>query len=94
VLEQRLTSLEASYIDHETEYSNHLSELEALHVEHLTDDSDPRLAVLEKALVNLVAWRPGMEGVLDDVRLHVKKIDSKCDRVVFDNSPPSTGLLP
>ena len=92
VLEQRLVSLEASYIDRDTEYSNRLSELEALRVEHLTDDSDPRLAAL--ALADLSAWRPDMEGVLDDVRLRVEKIDSKCDRVVFDNMPPSDGLLP
>jgi hypothetical protein len=85
-------SLEASYIDRDTEYSNRLSELEALCVEHLTNDSDPRLVALEKALADLAAWLLGMEGVLDDVRLHVEKIESKCDQVVFDNTPPSIGL--
>jgi hypothetical protein len=33
------------------------------------------------------------KGVLDDVRLRVEKIDSKCDRVVFNNMPHNAGLL-
>jgi hypothetical protein len=92
-LEQRLASLEASYVDRDTEYANRLSELESLRVAHLADDGENRMAALEKSMADLAAWRPDMEGVLDDVRLRVEKIDSKCDRVVFDNTPHSVGLL-
>jgi hypothetical protein len=68
MLEQRLSSLEASYIDRDTEYSNRLSELEALRIEHITDDNNLRVAALEKALTDLAAWCSDMEGMLDDVR--------------------------
>jgi hypothetical protein len=92
-LEQRLATLEASYVDRDTEHSNRLNELEAIRIAHMTDDNDERVATLEKATAELAAWRPDMEGVLEDVRCQVEKINSKCDRMVFDNTPHSIGLL-
>lgn len=34
-----------------------------------------------------------MEGIMDDVKLWVQKLDSKCDRVAFDLMPHNIGLL-
>jgi hypothetical protein len=39
--------------------------LESSRVLHVKDESDPRVAALEKATVDLAAWRPNMEGMLD-----------------------------
>ncbi|CAD6267782.1 unnamed protein product [Miscanthus lutarioriparius] len=93
-MEQRLSSLEASYVDRDTEYTNRINEFESLRVADMTDDRDARVAALEKATTEFAAWRPDMEGVLDDVWLRVEKIDSKCDLVVFDKMPHRSGLLP
>jgi spermidine/putrescine-binding protein len=57
-LEQQLTTLEASYVDRDTEFSNRFTELEALRVAHMTYDSDEREAALKKAMADLTAWRP------------------------------------
>jgi hypothetical protein len=46
-------------------------------------------------IVDLEAWRPDMEGILDDVKLWVDKLDPKHAQVVFDTLPHSgSPLLP
>jgi hypothetical protein len=50
----------------------------------MTNDSDERVAALEKATAELTAWRPDMEGILEDVWRQVDK---------RDNIPHSVGLL-
>jgi hypothetical protein len=90
-VEQRLTSLEANYADRDAEYSDRFHELEALRVAHMTDESDLRVAALEKETAELKAWRPGVEGFMDDVKLQVQKLNSKSDCMVFNAMPPSAG---
>ncbi|CAD6270442.1 unnamed protein product [Miscanthus lutarioriparius] len=92
-IEQRLTSLEASYIDCDTDYSQHIAELEKLHLATTKDERNARVAALDKATADLASWHPDMEGVVDDVRLQVQKLDSKYDRAVFDSLPQCAGLL-
>ena len=92
-IEQRLTSLEASYIDCDTDYSQHIAELEKLHLATTKDERNARVAALDKATADLAAWRPDMEGVVDDICLQVHKLDSKYDYTGFDSLPLSTGLL-
>ncbi|CAD6218216.1 unnamed protein product [Miscanthus lutarioriparius] len=92
-IEQRLTTLEANYIDRDADYSQRISDLEALQAAPKSEEHDSRVVALEKATADLAAWRPDMEGLVDDVRLQVQKLDSKCDRMVFDTMPHGRGLM-
>jgi hypothetical protein len=83
-IEQGLTSLEARYIDHDANYSQRISNLEAHRLDHMKDERDACVAALKSATAELAAWRPDMEGIVDDVKLWVEKVNSKCDRMVFD----------
>ena len=70
-IEPRLITLEANYIDRDADYSKCITDLEALHVAHMTDERDTRMAALEKAIMDLEVWRPNMEGIVDDMKLWV-----------------------
>ncbi|CAD6255166.1 unnamed protein product [Miscanthus lutarioriparius] len=93
-VEQRLASLEASYVDRDADYSQRISELEAIRVTQIKDERDARVAALESTAADLAAWRPGVEGLLDDVRLQVQKLGVKCDRAVFDTMSHQPGIIP
>ena len=43
---------------------------------------------------DLASWRPGVDGVLDDVRIAVKKLEKSHDRDMFDAMSHGPGLLP
>jgi len=59
-----LATLEASYIDHGTEFSKHLSNLQALHIGHNEDIDGDRVATLEVATANFTMWRPRVDNLL------------------------------
>lgn len=81
-VEQRLASLEANYVD-----------LEAARAVDAAAGHDVRVAALEKATADLAAWRPGMEGLLDDIKLEVQKLTRPRDRQVFDAMSHQPGIL-
>jgi hypothetical protein len=78
-VKQRLASLEANYVDRDTEYAQRTTDLEAVHATDVKDERHARVATLEKATADLAAWRPDMEGVLDDIRLEVQKFTNPRD---------------
>lgn len=49
--------------------------------------------MLEQTTAELAAWRPGMEGMLDDVWLQVQKFTNPRDRNVFDAMSHHPGIL-
>jgi hypothetical protein len=51
------------------------------------------VAPLEVAATDFAAWKPGVDGLLDDVRLVVQKLEKTHERAVFDEMPLNTGLL-
>jgi chromosome segregation ATPase len=91
-VESRVATLEASYVDRDTEFNNRLRSLEALRVGAVKDESDDRLATLEKATKELCAWRPDVDGVLDDIRISVQKMAKTHARAMFDEMPPSASV--
>ena len=91
-VESRVATLEASYTDHDAEFNNRLRSLEALRGGAVTADRNDRLAILEKATKELCAWRPDVDGVLDDIRISVQKMAKTHARAVFDETPPSTSV--
>jgi hypothetical protein len=86
--------LEANYIDRDAEFTQRLNELEYLRVDNGYTKRDDRMAQLEAATADLESWRPGVDGVLDDVRNAVKKLEKSRARDVFDAMSHGPGLLP
>jgi hypothetical protein len=89
----RIASLEANYADRDAEFSKRLAHLEALRVDPTKDAHGGRVAPLEVAAADFAAWKPGVDGLLDDVRLVVQKLEKTHERAVFDEMPLNTGLL-
>jgi uncharacterized coiled-coil protein SlyX len=59
-IEQRLSSLEANYVDHDTDYAQCIADLEAVRAVEAKVSHDARVAAVEKATADLAAWRPDM----------------------------------
>jgi hypothetical protein len=89
----RLATLEASYTDRDAKFTNRISELEALRVSPTQDDRD-RVVTIEAATADLTSWRPGVEGMLDDVCIAVRKLEKSRERELFDEMSHGPGLLP
>jgi hypothetical protein len=45
------------------------------------------LDVLERAATSFEDWRPGVDGIVDDIRLEVRKLSKLCERSVRERSP-------
>jgi hypothetical protein len=67
----RHATLEANYADHDAKFSKRLSHLEALRVGPIKDMHSDRVATLEAMAADFAVWRPGVDGLLDDVRIAV-----------------------
>ena len=67
-IEQRLASLEASFADG---HDHRLTTLETSNDVTVKLEFDPRVAALEKVSTDLAVWRPGIDGVLDDIQKDV-----------------------
>lgn len=65
---QRLTSLEARYVDRDTEFNKCLVDLETLYVAHIKDEHDDRVATLEAATTELASWCPEVDNVLNNIK--------------------------
>lgn len=78
-VESRLVSIEANYADRDAEFSKRLFELERLHVAPIQGARDDRVAQLESSL--------------EDVRLHVQKLEKRRDRELFDEMSHGPGIL-
>jgi hypothetical protein len=63
-VEHCLASLETSLAD---DHAHRLTDLESSRDTAIKQEYDPRVAALEKVLADLEAWRPGVDGVLDDI---------------------------
>jgi hypothetical protein len=88
-----LATLEANYADCDAEFSKRLAHLEALRVGPYKDVHGDQMATLEAAAADFAAWRPGVDGLLDDVRITVQKLEKSRDRAVFDEMPLNSGIL-
>jgi hypothetical protein len=49
---------------------------------------------LEAMAADLTSWCPGVDGVLDDVRIAMKKLEKSHDRDMFDAMSHGPSLLP
>jgi hypothetical protein len=67
----RHATLETNYADHDAKFIKRLSHLEALHVGPIKDMYSDRVATLEATAADFAVWRPGVDGLLDDVRIAV-----------------------
>ena len=54
---------------------------------------DGRLKIIEKVMGGLEEWRQDAEGVLDDMRLKVLKLNKAWDRSVVEQSSSALGLI-
>lgn len=68
-------------------------DLDSLCVLEICDERDDRVSALEEVAAELVAWRSGVDGYLDDVRLELKRLSKHWDKVVYDSSVVQPGVL-
>jgi len=64
-----------------------------IRITEATQRQDDRLKSLEAAAGGLETWRQDAEGVLDDMRLKVLKINKQLDRSMIEQSSSGPGLL-
>lgn len=74
-IENHMASVEACYTDRDAEFNNRLATLEALRVITNKDLLDDRVSMLEKAMAELSSWKPEADGILDNVRIAVRKLE-------------------
>jgi hypothetical protein len=43
--------------------------------------------VMEKVTASPEDWQPGIEGMVDDIKLEVRKINKHMEQIVIDQSP-------
>jgi hypothetical protein len=88
-LTKRLTDLDLSWerriTDSELRQSSLISEVE--------QRQEKLVATVVQATGALESWRHDAEGKMDDLKLKMSKLTKYMDRSVFDNSPPSIGLI-
>jgi hypothetical protein len=51
------------------------------------------VTVLEKAVADFKEWRPKVDGIIDDLKLIVKKLNLHYERAAFDQSTSAPGIL-
>jgi hypothetical protein len=83
-VEKRLADLEVTNSARLSDYSQRLSSLEDNRVSAVKLMADPRIAAIEKVTADLASWRPGVDGVLDDIHKDVTRLVHSLDRQVFD----------
>lgn len=89
-IRKRLADLESAPVDpHAAAVESRIASLEA----HIKDERNDRVATLEAAAKELSSWRPEVEGVLDDVRIAVRKLQKDRDREVFDEMSRASGIF-
>jgi hypothetical protein len=76
-----------------TPTAQRIADLEAGCAGNAKDGRDTRVTGLEKATADLLAWRPDMEGVLDDIKLEVQKFTNPRDHQVFDAMSHHLGIF-
>ncbi|WVZ88489.1 hypothetical protein U9M48_035006 [Paspalum notatum var. saurae] len=58
-----------------------------------TRSHEERVGALEHAAAVFDEWRPGMEGMVDDIKLEVNKLSKHWERAVLDKPLDSKGVL-
>jgi hypothetical protein len=86
VLDQRLGALESGVTVVDPAFEQRLADLESLRLAQIRFERDERMSKLEAAVPEFTSWRQD-KGVIDNLRLKVKKLDSHWDRAVFDTMP-------
>jgi hypothetical protein len=51
-----------------------LAAIESNHVTISDDDCDARVTAMETVAADMNAWRPELEGIIDDLRTQVQKV--------------------
>jgi hypothetical protein len=51
--------------------------------------SGERVSKIEKVAASFEDWQPAVEGLLDDVKLEIRKLNKHLERVVLDHAPSS-----
>ena len=89
-------SVEQHIIESETCLDGCITDLEACLNSILTESEcrqDGCLKIIEKVMGGLEEWRQDAEGVLDDMRLKVLKLNKAWDRSVVEQSSSAPGLI-
>lgn len=55
---------------------------------------DVQVDALERAAASLEDWRPEMQGMVDDIRLEVRKLSKHWERMVLNRLPPLLETTP
>jgi len=90
---KRIATLESACVNNEAAISKRLEAIESNRMCISDDDCDARVTALETVAADVNAWRPKLEGIVDDLRLKVQKVSMPYDRTVFDTSSEQPGLM-
>jgi len=62
-------------------------------IDDLRVSQDARVSIVEKAAADLADWRPGGDGVVDDLQLAVKKLNLHYEHAAFEHSSSAPGII-
>ncbi|WVZ81560.1 hypothetical protein U9M48_028917 [Paspalum notatum var. saurae] len=99
-LDRRLSDLDSKldqrFVDCDAHLDQRLSDLDSKwerQLEEFSTAHDKRVSRIESVAASLEDWRPEVEGMVDDVRLHVIKLSKLCERAAVEHPINMTGVL-
>jgi hypothetical protein len=85
----------AHFDEHVSDLEHHMNELELIRLYEIRDERDERVSALEAIAADLEAWRPGVDGFIDDTRLKMLRLTKQWDRAMLETpAPPVLPVLP
>lgn len=90
-LSKRFDEIDSQFVDHESKIDARLQERDTEWERKLVDlrgAHDARVSALEQAAGSFDEWRPDIEGMVDDIRLELGKLNKHWGRALLDRPPP------
>ncbi|CAD6334022.1 unnamed protein product [Miscanthus lutarioriparius] len=82
----------AHFDERVSDLEHRMNELELIRLYEIWDE---RVSALETVVVDLEAWRPGVDGFIDDTRLKMLRLTKQWDRAMLETpAPPVLLVLP
>jgi hypothetical protein len=78
----------AHFNDRVSELDSRMKELELIRIYEIRDKRDERMSAVETVVADLEAWRPNVDGFIDDTRLKMLRLTKQWDRAMLETSAP------
>ena len=70
-----------------------MNNLELIRLAEINNERGDRVAAIESIVASLEDWRPGVDGIIDDMRLEVWRLSKHWNRMVGTMPAGAPGLM-